>query len=132
MNAPAKDSGLRVVALLCAAEVLSMTGFSTYPALLAPLRPGLDAQPDAALHMLWHGDWGAALGHTGRLVDVVGRLGQVERNGRHIDAIALPHPSGASTWHRTQPGMTLLGDALRLFGAHRAIAAALADRGEQP
>lgn len=38
MNAPAKDSGLRVVALLCAAEVLSMTGFSTYPALLAPLR----------------------------------------------------------------------------------------------
>ena len=38
MNAPAKDSGLRVVTLLCAAEVLSMTGFSTYPALLAPLR----------------------------------------------------------------------------------------------
>jgi MFS family permease len=38
MNAPAKDSGLRVVALLCSAEVLSMTGFSTYPALLAPLR----------------------------------------------------------------------------------------------
>ena len=34
----ATDSGLRTVALLCAAEVLSMTGFSTYPALLAPLR----------------------------------------------------------------------------------------------
>ena len=38
MSAPAKDSSLRIVALLCAAEVLSMTGFSTYPALLAPLR----------------------------------------------------------------------------------------------
>jgi len=29
-----------IVALLCAAEVLSMTGFSTYPALLAQLRDG--------------------------------------------------------------------------------------------
>lgn len=38
MSAPANDSGLRIVALLCAAEVLSMTGFSAYPALLAPLR----------------------------------------------------------------------------------------------
>lgn len=38
MSAPAKDSSLRIVTLLCAAEVLSMTGFSTYPALLAPLR----------------------------------------------------------------------------------------------
>jgi MFS family permease len=38
MSAPTNDSGLRTVALLCAAEVLSMTGFSTYPALLAPLR----------------------------------------------------------------------------------------------
>lgn len=38
MTAPANDSGLRIVALLCAAEVLGMTGFSTYPALLAQLR----------------------------------------------------------------------------------------------
>lgn len=38
MSVPADDSGPRAVALLCAAEVLSMTGFSTYPALLAPLR----------------------------------------------------------------------------------------------
>ncbi|GIK45804.1 MAG: MFS transporter [Burkholderiales bacterium] len=34
----ANGSDLRIVALLCAAEVLSMTGFSTYPALLEPLR----------------------------------------------------------------------------------------------
>ncbi len=38
MTSRANESGLRIVALLCAAEVLSMTGFSTYPALLAPLR----------------------------------------------------------------------------------------------
>jgi DNA-binding SARP family transcriptional activator len=40
-------------------------------ALLAPLRTGLDTQPDLALRMLWHGDWGAALGHTGRLTEAV-------------------------------------------------------------
>jgi MFS family permease len=38
MTSRTNESGLRIVALLCAAEVLSMTGFSTYPALLAPLR----------------------------------------------------------------------------------------------
>ncbi len=38
MSAPPNDSDLRIIALLCMAEVLSMTGFSTYPALLAPLR----------------------------------------------------------------------------------------------
>ena len=43
MIAPSNNSGLHIVALLCAAEVLGMTGFSTYPALLAPLpelKPG--------------------------------------------------------------------------------------------
>jgi len=40
-------------------------------ALLAPLRAWVDAQPDDALRMLWHGDWGAALGHTGRLGEAV-------------------------------------------------------------
>ncbi len=40
-------------------------------ALLAPLRPWLDAQPDDALRMLWHGDWGAAVGNMGRLGEAV-------------------------------------------------------------
>ena len=40
MSVPNSDSGLRVVALLCAAEAFGMAGFSTYPALLAPLREG--------------------------------------------------------------------------------------------
>ncbi len=38
MISAARDPSLRIVTLLCAAEVLAMTGFSTYPALLAPLR----------------------------------------------------------------------------------------------
>ncbi|MDR2239407.1 MAG: MFS transporter [Zoogloeaceae bacterium] len=38
MSARDTPSALRIVALLCLAEVFSMTGFSTYPALLASLR----------------------------------------------------------------------------------------------
>jgi uracil-DNA glycosylase len=40
--------------------------------------------------------------------------------------IALPHPSGASTWHRTEPGKTLLAQALAKIGAHRAWKSVLA------
>ena len=34
--------------------------------------------------------------------------------------IPLPHPSGASTWHRTEPGKQLLQHALQLLRAHPA------------
>ncbi len=34
--------------------------------------------------------------------------------------IPLPHPSGASTWHITEPGKTLLQDALALIEKHKA------------
>ncbi len=37
-----------------------------------------------------------------------------------VDLIPLPHPSGASTWHRTEPGRSLLQLALRLIKAHPA------------
>lgn len=66
-------------------------------------------------------------GHTGRLVDVVGRTLRTDYLGRAVDVIALPHPSGASTWHRTQPGIGLLDDALQLLAAHPTMVAALAD-----
>ena len=56
-----------------------------------------------------------------RLVDVVGRQHRVELFGHSVDAIPLPHPSGASTWHRTEPGRTLLQDALGLLGRHPAM-----------
>jgi uracil-DNA glycosylase len=40
--------------------------------------------------------------------------------GVSFDVIALPHPSGASTWHRTEPGKTLLAQALAKIAAHPA------------
>jgi tetratricopeptide (TPR) repeat protein len=40
-------------------------------ALLAPLRAWVDAQPGEELRMLWHGEWGSALGHAGRLREAV-------------------------------------------------------------
>lgn len=56
-----------------------------------------------------------------RLVDVVGRQHTIETNGRAIDVIPLPHPSGASTWHRMEPGKTLLQRALERIEAHSAF-----------
>jgi uracil-DNA glycosylase len=32
--------------------------------------------------------------------------------------LALPHPSGASPWHKIEPGKTLLRKALRAFADH--------------
>jgi uracil-DNA glycosylase len=56
------------------------------------------------------------------LVDVIGQQFQLERAGRPIDVIPLPHPSGASPWHRIEPGKTLLQKALARIAAHPAIA----------
>lgn len=55
------------------------------------------------------------------LNDVVGRLFQVSYEGFRFDLAPLPHPSGASTWHRTEPGKTLLGQALELIRQHPAL-----------
>lgn len=59
---------------------------------------------------------------VGKLADVVGTLHRVTVAGHTLDAIPLPHPSGASTWHRTEPGKTLLARALALTAAHEAFA----------
>jgi len=53
----------------------------------------------------------------------VGRTFRVTVSGRGADCIPLPHPSGASPWHRMEPGMTLLARGLRLIADHPAIAA---------
>lgn len=50
-----------------------------------------------------------------KLSDVIGRRIPLVREGVAFDLVALPHPSGASTWHRTEPGRTLLRQALRLL-----------------
>lgn len=54
------------------------------------------------------------------LKDVIGKRHVIEMEGRSVDVIPLPHPSGVSTWHRVEPGKTLLQDALTLIGQHSA------------
>jgi uracil-DNA glycosylase len=56
------------------------------------------------------------------LADVIGRAFVVSHAGHRFDLIPLPHPSGASPWHRVEPGLTLLKSALKLIARHRAFA----------
>ncbi len=55
-----------------------------------------------------------------RLADVIGSEHRCTFFGRETTCIPLPHPSGASTWHRTEPGRTLLDRALKLLARHPA------------
>lgn len=55
-----------------------------------------------------------------KLDQVVGRLHRITEEGVEADLIPLPHPSGASVWHRREPGKSLLDEALTLVGAHPA------------
>src|SRR5262245_4810347 len=56
-----------------------------------------------------------------RLQEVVGRQLKASYAGHRFDLIPLPHPSGASPWHRIEPGKTLLKHALRLIVNHPAF-----------
>ena len=56
-----------------------------------------------------------------KLSEVIGRRIPLERGGVKFDLVALPHPSGASTWHRTEPGKTLLKQALGLLRRDRSL-----------
>lgn len=53
-----------------------------------------------------------------KLTEVIGHIHKIEINGYTADVIPLPHPSGASTWHITEPGKSLLQDALQLIQNH--------------
>ncbi|MGE0871699.1 MAG: uracil-DNA glycosylase family protein [Kofleriaceae bacterium] len=55
-----------------------------------------------------------------QLKDIVGTQRTATLAGVDVEMIALPHPSGASTWHRMEPGKTLLTKALGLIGRHDA------------
>jgi len=57
------------------------------------------------------------------LVDQIGVVHGFIHRTRRIDVIPLPHPSGASTWPRTEPGKTLTQRALELIEAHAAFRA---------
>jgi uracil-DNA glycosylase len=62
-----------------------------------------------------------------QLTEIVGVTRQSSYDGFPFETIALPHPSGASTWHRTEPGKTLLVRALSLIAQHEAWQSLLVD-----
>jgi len=56
-----------------------------------------------------------------KLDQIIGRKLEMIAAGYSFDVIALPHPSGASPWHRKEPGKSLLKKALRLIVKHPAF-----------
>ncbi len=56
-----------------------------------------------------------------KLKDVIGRKFRVTRAEHRCDLIPLPHPSGASPWHKILPGKALTERALKLIARHPAI-----------
>lgn len=61
-----------------------------------------------------------------KLDELIGKVARTTWHGRELDVVALPHPSGASPWHKMEPGKTLLGKALRLIEKHPAMREVLA------
>jgi len=56
-----------------------------------------------------------------KLEHVIGCAFRVRRAERNVDLIPLPHPSGASPWHKIPPGRALLAKALRKIARHEAM-----------
>lgn len=54
------------------------------------------------------------------MVETIGRIFPGEWKGHSFDLLPLPHPSGASPWHRMEPGKTLLQQALEHLNTHPA------------
>jgi uracil-DNA glycosylase len=57
-----------------------------------------------------------------KLDGVIGKKFRLTRSGVAFDLMPLPHPSGASPWHRIPPGKALLEKALRQIARHPAVA----------
>jgi uracil-DNA glycosylase len=55
-----------------------------------------------------------------KLKDVIGSGYRITQHGVSADVVPLPHPSGASTWHRMEPGKSLLQNALQIIDRHAA------------
>jgi uracil-DNA glycosylase len=53
-----------------------------------------------------------------KLDQIIGCKFKVTCSGYTFDLIPLPHPSGASPWHRKEPGKSLLKQALKLIVQH--------------
>jgi uracil-DNA glycosylase len=56
-----------------------------------------------------------------RLDEIIGTKRRIRFAAHEFDIIPLPHPSGASPWHRMEPGKTLLRRGLGLIAAHSAL-----------
>jgi uracil-DNA glycosylase len=65
------------------------------------------------------------LGLRSPLVEVVGTSRRTRWHGREVDVLPLPHPSGASPWHRILPGKALLMRALDCLAEHPAMRVAI-------
>jgi uracil-DNA glycosylase len=62
------------------------------------------------------------------LADVIGRELRARYHGTEVDVIPLPHPSGASTWFKVEPGRSLLERALSRLARHPEVRRALGSR----
>lgn len=60
------------------------------------------------------------LGKNFKLTDVIGKPFRTKFRGWEGEVICLPHPSGLSSWHKVEPGITLTKKALRLIVRHPA------------
>ena len=58
------------------------------------------------------------VGKGRKLADVIGTEERVTYHGVEMDAICLPHPSGASPWPRMEPGKSLLARAMKRIAEH--------------
>jgi uracil-DNA glycosylase len=64
---------------------------------------------------------GQFLQPIGRMDEIIGHTFRVSKGGHEFDVIPLPHPSGASPWHRIEPGKSLLAAAMRQIASHPAM-----------
>jgi uracil-DNA glycosylase len=55
-----------------------------------------------------------------KLAEVVGKVKRTVFLGHEVDWIALPHPSGLSSWFKLEPGKSLTLEALKKLAAHPA------------
>ena len=55
------------------------------------------------------------------LVETIRQKFRITYRGHAADCIPLPHPSGASPWHRPEPGRTLLGQVLGWVAEHEGV-----------
>ncbi len=60
----------------------------------------------------------AQLMQFSQMTEVVGSSFKLKVHDRERDIIPLPHPSGASSWFKKEPGKSLLQDALKLISVH--------------